>query len=381
MVAVGSSAQTARSAPGRSCDGPRWQHHAHGELPEREPAVRAGPRLREEWHQRGRAERHVVGQHVPGESVYPGSGRGGPSPVPQGRPSIRLRQTPAAPSVVSPLQPDNRCRYDPSPYVSLVARCRARPAWVPLTQSDGQRAAYAEASYRRNKQELSIQLAPISDQFNLPPGHPLCPNPRRCTTAMPGSGYRPAVCVHDGGVEVVEPLLAPTATVQSVTGGSTPDILIRYRAGGSSATGISSTRPSSRAALSASRAWPRLGLRCLFLYGQTKLTENYRNVRAALLERCCRCSTAGKDELLWALTRPTSKRRFGRRTSLVTRTRRRRASRASARARPVRVAKLPAGSLAIALGAEWRKERVLDRSGEAMQIGDIATATAVISCQ
>ncbi len=78
-----------------------------------------------------------------------------------------------SPSIASPLFADNRCRFDPAPFIQLIpeqnrtaVNIQARFAIDPNNQ------VYTEISGSRNMIKTQLQPTPISDQFNLPPTVP-----------------------------------------------------------------------------------------------------------------------------------------------------------------------------------------------------------------
>jgi iron complex outermembrane receptor protein len=121
-----------------------------------------------------------------------------------------------APGVSSPLFPPTRCRYDPSGEVSLLPDAKRWNLY-----SSGRYALsnawelYGELSYAHGEQTTQIQAAPISDQFPLPPTHPLYNLPpyngNSTLVLSPTSPYYPA------------------DLIRAATGGETPDVLVRYR--------------------------------------------------------------------------------------------------------------------------------------------------------
>ena len=297
----------------------------------------------------------------PGEAALPGAAGTTINP---------LAPNACSPSVVSPLQPDNRCRYDPSPYVSLLPDAERVSAFsaAHFNLTDNAQ-LYAEASYSRNKQEFIIQPAPISDQFNLPPGHPLsnlAPYNRDAGLGLPPSPFAFTTVV----LKSSSPYY-PTATVQSVTGGATPDILIRYRAVDSGNRDFVDTSEQPRGVIGVKGVAAGWDYDASFLYGQTKLTENYRN-GAPLYSKLLPLLNSGQVNFFGPNT-PDIEAQI-RAANFVgdaytTKTSIESFSTSASR----EIAKLPAGSLAIALGAEWRKEKFSTDPSEAMQIGDIAT--------
>ena len=137
---------------------------------------------------------------------------------------------PAAPGCVGPyalndpLFPPTRCRFDPSPLVTLVPASQRASVFVAgkvAITADIQ--AYAEASYNQNKIRTIIQPVPLSDQFALPASNALCSQTPYNST---GSGPCQAAFV-------IRPssIYYPTAFATANYGG-TPDLLVRYRSEG-----------------------------------------------------------------------------------------------------------------------------------------------------
>ncbi len=126
-------------------------------------------------------------------------------------------------STLDPNFPNTVCRFDPAPLVTLIPAAErtsifasGKFAITPEVQ------AYAEGSYNRNVTRIIIQPVPLSDQFNIPTNNVLC-GQAPYNTVAPGS------CV---SAIVLNPSSAfyPTGFVQGITGGATPDLLVRYRA-------------------------------------------------------------------------------------------------------------------------------------------------------
>ncbi|RQP23449.1 TonB-dependent receptor [Piscinibacter terrae] len=124
---------------------------------------------------------------------------------------------PAPYTVYDPQLSTKACRFDPAPLVQLTPTAertslfsQARFAITPDIE------AYLEASLNHNSQNNVIQPVPISDQFALPPSHPLY-------NVAPYNGFSTIL------LKPTSPFY-PTAYVQGLTGGATPDLLVRWRA-------------------------------------------------------------------------------------------------------------------------------------------------------
>ena len=297
----------------------------------------------------------------PGEPALPGASGTSINP---------LAPNNCAPSVVSPLGSDTVCRYDPSPYVSLLPDAERMSAFgaahVYITDNAQ---LYAEVSYSRNQQEFVIQPAPISDQFNLPNGHPLFNQAPYNRDA--GLGLPPAPFAFTTVVMKSSSPYYPTATVQSVTGGATPDILIRYRADDSGNRDFVDTAEQPRGVLGIKGVAAGWDYDAAFMYGETKLTERYKD-GAPLYSKLLPLLNSGQVNFFGPNTPDIEAQiraanfvgdAYSTKTSIES------FSTSASR----ELAKLPAGSLALAVGAEWRKEKFSTDPSAAMQIGDIAT--------
>ncbi|HYS58021.1 MAG TPA: TonB-dependent receptor, partial [Burkholderiales bacterium] len=118
----------------------------------------------------------------------------------------------------------NRCRFDPSPLVSLLPETEQKSVFGTLRYafaSDVE--GYGQFSYSDKEQRTIIQPVPLSDQFALPLNHPL-------VNVAPYStfGGVDTFLLQGPGRPNASPYY-PTAFVQGITGGPTPDLLIRYR--------------------------------------------------------------------------------------------------------------------------------------------------------
>jgi iron complex outermembrane receptor protein len=129
-----------------------------------------------------------------------------------------------APSRISPFFAPNRCRYDPSPLVSLLPKTERTGLFASgtLALSDNLE-AFAQASYSRGNIRTVIQPVPMSDQFALPSNNPLFFSAPYFDPSRNGSFstiiLRPGTPYY------------PTAYVQSqlAAGDPLPELRVRYR--------------------------------------------------------------------------------------------------------------------------------------------------------
>ena len=125
-------------------------------------------------------------------------------------------------SFLDPLYPPDRCRFDPSPILALLPETERGSLFAAARFALGDNfEGFAEASYSRSKVRTIIQPVPLSDQFGLPNNNPLFNLP-------PYNQYT----AFGSSTIVLQPSspFYPTTYVQGITGGATPDLLVRYRA-------------------------------------------------------------------------------------------------------------------------------------------------------
>ncbi len=116
-------------------------------------------------------------------------------------------------SVSSPFFSPNVCRYDPSPFVTLLPEAES---WSLMAAGryaiSSTMEAFAELSYTHRDIFTQIQPVPLSDQFALPPNHPLfavSPYNGANTFLLPTtSPYYPAAYIASRGFSATEPVLA-----------------------------------------------------------------------------------------------------------------------------------------------------------------------------
>jgi iron complex outermembrane receptor protein len=272
-----------------------------------------------------------------------------------------------APSVTDPLiDPQGRCRYDPSPHVALLPASERyslfSAAHYALT---GNVQLYAEASYNHNRQRFIIQPVPLSSVFPLPANNPLfnqfpynsqCVAPCGLSTILlqPSSPYY------------------PTAFVASLTGDPNhlPALDVYYRSlitGNRDLTDISEQPRVVVGTKGRAGGWD---FDTSLLYSQTRLIEHVNNGYPA-------------QSLLLPLLNSGQVNFFGPSSAAVqaqadaTQFRgdayKTRTSLAEISAYLSReLWKLPAGAFAFAVGAEVRKEKFATDPNPTIQTGDIA---------
>src|SRR5437773_2883946 len=260
-----------------------------------------------------------------------------------------------APSLVSPLFPSTRCRFDPSPLVSLLPEVE-RASFYGAAQYALTRdiELYAEGAYTHNKQNFSIQPSPISNQFAIPPSHPLF-------NVAPYNGFAAIV------LQPTSPYY-PTAYVQGITGGPTPDLNVFYRAFSIGNREFTDTSKLPRGVLGIKGNYAGWDFDAGYLYTETKLTEHANN-------------GVGRYTAILPLLNSGVVNFFGPNTPEVQA--QLDATRFIGDAYTTKssigsfyvkgskdVWQLPAGPLALALGAEYRTEKFSDDTDPVLQIGD-----------
>ena len=159
-----------------------------------------------------------------------------------------------------PLSSPAGCRYDPAPDVSLVPPTERASLFVSgrWNVAAGLE-AYAEASYNQNKTRVVFQPVPLSDQFALPNANPLF-------NVAPYNGV---------STIILKPSSAfyPTAYVTGITGGATPDLLVRYRAAESGGRDFTDIATSPRFVLGAKGDAAGWDFDASFLYTGNKVVE------------------------------------------------------------------------------------------------------------
>ncbi len=249
------------------------------------------------------------------------------------------------------------CRFDPSPLVQLVPAAERMSLFAAAKfaiSSDIE--AYLEASYNRNKQNNIIQPVPISDQFALPPNHPLF-------AVAPYNGFSTIVLTS------ASPFY-PTAYVRGITGGPTPDLLVRYRAAVNGNRDITDISEAPRLALGAKGTLAGWDFDGGFLHSSSKVSEQVNDGFPSL--------TA-----ILPLLNSGSVNFFGPNSAAVDA--QLRATNFTGHAFDIEstldsvyakasrdLLTLPAGPLALALGAEFRQEKYLFEANPTIQTGDIA---------
>jgi iron complex outermembrane receptor protein len=203
-------------------------------------------------------------------------------------------RNPAAPGCPPPYSnlddfffPATRCRFDPSPLVSLFPDSTRYGVFssfkfdlTPTMQ------LFAEGSFYKNETNVVIQPTPISDQFTIPLNNPLAN--QFPYNAFVGGGLVPGYPGITSPIPYSTILLTsaspfyPTAYVQGITGGATPDLLVRWRANTAGNRDLTDTSKATRfvgGLRGTAGSWDYEGA---LLYSESRVTERVNDGFAIL---------------------------------------------------------------------------------------------------
>ncbi len=277
-------------------------------------------------------------------------------------------RNPAAPgcpgpySNLDPLFPPNRCRFDPAPLVALVPESDRASLFVSgkfAITSDIE--AYAEGSYNRNKIRTVIQPVPLSDQFAIPDNNPLCAQaPYNATESGP---CQTAIILYP-----TSPFY-PTAYATQQFGG-TPPLVVRYRSALTGNRDITDISEAPRFVAGVKGSVSGWDFDVAGLYSESKVREQV-NSGYPLYGGILPLLNSGNVNFFGPNTadiqaqadatqfRGDSFKIKSSLTSLAGKVSR-------------EVAQLPAGPLAVAVGAEGRREKYDFSADATLQAGDVS---------
>ena len=263
-------------------------------------------------------------------------------------------------SFVNPLNhPEDRCRFDPSPLVTLLPATErsslfatARVAFTPDLEG------FAELSYNHNTIRTIIQPVPLSDQFALPNNHPLfnvAPYNGASTIQLsPSAKYY------------------PTAYVRGLVGAGNPlpDILARYRSWVSGNRDLTDASTSPRLVFGVRGTAAGWDVDAAFLHSQNKLVETVNDGYPSLT-RILPLLNSGNVNF-WGPNTPDIDAQI-RSANFTGNAFNVKSTLDSVQAKAAReLFALPGGPLALALGAEARREKYLFNPSPAISTGDIS---------
>lgn len=286
----------------------------------------------------------------------------------------RNPSVPACPgpyAVLDPMFPANRCRFDPAPLVSLIPEIERMAVFASGKFAlNANTELYGEASFTEKSSRVVIQPTPLSDQFTLPLNNPLA-------NQFPYNGFtggEPTV----GGLPYSTILLRPTSPfypttyVRGIIGqtAALPDLLVRWRAGIVGNRDTTDTAQSPRLAFGARGTMAGWDYDSALVWSQSRVTQTIndgftRQSRILPILNSGNVDFFGNGTPASVLAQINAVEFFGdalKTTSTLTSL----GGKASRELMP-----LAGGNLAVAVGAEFRREQYkLDPTQELIQ-GDL----------
>ncbi len=261
-----------------------------------------------------------------------------------------------------PFRSTDACRFDPAPLVQLLpASERASLFGSARFRITDDIEAYVEASINRNKQDVIIQPVPLSDQFTIPLNNPLAKQaPYNQYTTFPSA----TIVLQPGSA------FYPTAFVQGISGGATPDLLVRYRAGESGNRHLQDVSQAPRLVIGAQGNWAGWDFDTSFLHSTSKVKETvidgfpmYSKILPLLNGGTVNFFGANTPAVVEQIRAANfSGTAFSVDSTLD-----------SLQAKVSRdLTELPGGPLAMAIGAEGRRESYQFTADQALQTGDVS---------
>ncbi|MEO8080938.1 MAG: TonB-dependent receptor, partial [Caldimonas sp.] len=218
------------------------------------------------------------------------------------------------------------------------------------------------ASYNRNKTRTVIQPVPLSDQFAIPDKNVLCGQAPYNTT-VPGS------CVSAIVLMPTSPYY-PTPFVQGLTGGATPDLLVRYRSAITGNRDITDTAEAPRFVAGIKGVAAGWDFDSALLYSESRVRQHDNN-GWPLLTQGMPLLNSGTVNFFGPNTADVDAAL--RATNYIGDAYSIKSSLTSLGARASRdIVALPAGPLAVAVGVEGRKEKYDFEPSAALLAGDIS---------
>jgi iron complex outermembrane receptor protein len=261
-----------------------------------------------------------------------------------------------------PFRSSVSCRFDPAPLVQLVPASERTSLYgsanFALTPEIN---AFLELSYNRNKQNNIIQPVPLSDQFSIPLNNPLANlAPYNTFTVFPASTIL---------LTPASPFY-PTAYVQGITGGATPDLLVRYRAAVNGNRDITDISTAPRMVAGIKGTAMNWDFDAAFLHSQSRVTEQV-NDGFPELTKIMPLLNSGQVNFFGPNT-PDIDAQI-RATNYIGPAFKITSTLDSLQAKASRdLMQMPAGPLSFALGAEVRKEKYDFEASDAIQTGDVS---------
>ena len=261
----------------------------------------------------------------------------------------------------TPNFPSSRCRFDPSPLVTLLPKTEQTSFFGNLRFKLTQEVeAYGQFSYSSKETRSVIQPVPISDQFALPPNHPLfnvAPYNGLTTILLRStSPFYPAALI---------------AGIPFVAGGGAPDVLVRYRSEATGNRDLTDISDQKRAVLGVKGVvFSKWDFDAAYLHADTKLTERV-NGGYPSLSAILPILNSGTVNFFGPNSAAVDAQLKG--TNFLAEAYSTKTTIDSVTAKvSADIAKLPAGPLALAVGAEARREGFNVNPSAAIAAGDIS---------
>jgi iron complex outermembrane receptor protein len=271
------------------------------------------------------------------------------------------------------------CAFDPSPLVTLIPESERASLFVSGRLAlSGHAELFAEASYNRNKQRTIIQPVPISELFALPPNHPLFNTPPYNGLYPPGApgglAGTPTGTTPGSSTIIIFPgsPFYPTSTVQALVGAGNPlvPISILYRANVNGNRDFTDIAESPRVVLGARGDAAGWDYETALLYSASKVREQVNDGYPALTKILPILNSGNVN--FWG-PNPLDVDAQLRATNFTGDAFRIKSELGSVQGKASReLMSLGGGAMALALGAEYRKEKFLFDPDPIIQTGDIA---------
>jgi iron complex outermembrane receptor protein len=271
------------------------------------------------------------------------------------------------------------CAFDPSPLVTLVPESERTSLNLSARFAlSSNLELFAEASYNRNKQRTIIQPVPISELFALPPNHPLFNQPPYNGVYPPGApgglagtptgtaAGSSAIIIHPGSP------FYPTAAVQALVGAGNPlvPISILYRANVNGNRDFTDIAEAPRFVAGLRGDYSGWDYETALLYSASKVREQVNDGYPALSQVLPILNSGNVN--FWGPNPPAVDAAL-RATNFTGDAFRIESELGGVQGKATReLMPMAGGPMAIALGAEYRKEKFLFDPHPTIQTGDIA---------
>jgi len=271
------------------------------------------------------------------------------------------------------------CAFDPSPLVTLVPESERTSLNVSARFAlSSNLELFAEASYNRNKQRTIIQPVPISELFALPSNHPLFNAPPYNGVYPPGApgglAGTPTGTAAGSSTIIIHPgsLYYPTATVQALVGAGNPlvPISILYRAGVNGNRDFTDIAESPRFVGGLRGDYGGWDYEAALLYSASEVREQVNDGYPALSQILPILNSGNVN--FWGASTPDVDAAL-RATNFTGDAFRIKSELGGVQGKATReLMPMGGGPMAVALGAEYRKEKFLFDPHPTIQTGDIA---------